>query len=138
MKEKDRTKKDLLFNKYKEITNQIVCQIRESKRLHFQQYFEKNISNQKNLWKGINDLVSTKTSQSIPKITLKTPNVVESDPAKIADEFNRYFTNIAQKIRQDIPRSRKSFRDYMGRPNQNSFFFSPISPEEIVDIIKKA
>ena len=25
----------------------------------------------------------------------------------------------------------------MGRPNQNSFFFSPISPEEVVDIIKK-
>ena len=72
------------------------------------------------------------------QITLKMANVVESDPTKIADEFNRYFTNIAPKICQDIPRSRKSFRDYMGRPNQNSFFFSSISPEEIVDIIKKA
>ena len=41
IKEKDQTKKDFLFNKYKEIRNQIVCQIRESKRLHFQQYFEK-------------------------------------------------------------------------------------------------
>ena len=54
------------------------------------------------------------------QITLKMANVVESDPTKIADEFNRYFTNIAPKIWQDIPRSRKSFRDYMGRPNQNS------------------
>ena len=37
IKEKDQTKKDFLFNKYKETRNQIVCQIRESKRLHFQQ-----------------------------------------------------------------------------------------------------
>lgn len=81
--------------------------------------------------------MSTKPSKSIPKITLKIGNVVESDPTKLADEFNRYFTSIAQKIRQDIPHSRKNFRDYMVNPNQNSFFFSPISPDEIVDIIKK-
>ena len=50
IKEKDQTKKDFLFNKYKEIRNQIVCQIRESKRLHFQQYFEKKISQIKRIY----------------------------------------------------------------------------------------
>ena len=137
IKENDITKKTILFKKYKEIRNRIVCLIRTSKRLHFRKYFEENISNPKNLWKGINELVSTKPSQSSVKISLNVSNKIESNPVKLADEFNKYFTNIAQKIRQKIPLSRKRFRDYMGNRVQNSFFFSPIEPAEIVAIIRK-
>ena len=137
IKEKDYTKKTVLFNNYKGIRNQTVCLIRVSKRLYFRQFFEVNISNPKNLWKGINDLVSTKPPKSSANISLKLDNKIESDPHKLADEFNKYFTNIAQKIKQDIPPTRKNFHDYMSRSVQNSFFFTPIKPEEIVAIIKK-
>ena len=80
--------------------------------------------------------MSTKPSKSIQKkITFKMGNVVKSDPTKLNDEFSRYFTSIAQKIRQDIPHSRKSFRDYMVNPK--FFLFLTNQPWEIVDIIKK-
>ena len=136
IKEKDKNKKTALFNEYKEIRNQIVSQIRINKRLHFRQYFETNISNPKNLWKGINDLITVRPSKCSAKISLKVNNTVESDPAKIADEFNKYFTGIAQKIRKKIPFSMKDFKNFLRQPNQNTFFFSPISPEEIIAIVK--
>ena len=46
------------FEKF--LRNKLVELIRVSKRLHFREYFHKNLKNPKEIWKGIRDLVSLK------------------------------------------------------------------------------
>ena len=48
------------FEKFKFLRNKLVELIRVSKRLHFREYFHKNLKNPKEIWKGIRDLVSLK------------------------------------------------------------------------------
>ena len=58
-----------------------------------------------------------------------------SDPMKMANIFNNYFLNVAQKIDEKIPRTRKSPLDYLTLRNDKTFFLSPVTPVEIEIII---
>ena len=51
-----------------------------------------------------------------------------SDPMKMANIFNNYFVNVAQKIDEKIPRTRKSPLDYLTLINDKAFFLSPVTP----------
>ena len=62
---------------------------------------------------------------------------IETDPNKIADEFNNYFINISKHIKEKIPPTRKHFSEYLKRSSINSFFFQFIETEEISKIITK-
>ena len=53
----------------------------------------------------------------------------------IANQFNNIFTSIASKLVENIPTSKKPFDIFLGRKNQNTFFMSPTSTEEVEDII---
>ena len=53
----------------------------------------------------------------------------------MAQVFNQYFTNIASKIDEDIPRTRKSPSDYLGKMNESTFFLSPTDSAEVESII---
>ena len=48
-----------------------------------------------------------------------------SDPVKIANEFNNYFTNVANNITKKIPRTPKSPLYYLSNSNVESFFIFP-------------
>ena len=53
------------------------------------------------------------------------------NPKDIAQVFNQYFTNIAAKIDEDIPRRRKSPFDYLGKMNELTFFLSSTDSAEM-------
>ena len=61
--------------------------------------------------------------------------VAINDPKEIAKVFNHYFTNIASKIDNEIPRSRKYPLDYLGNKCVSSFFLSPTDSAEIENVI---
>ena len=53
----------------------------------------------------------------------------------IAQVFNQNFTNIAAKIDEEIPRTRKSSFDYLGKRNEPTCFLSPTDSAEAEFII---
>ena len=57
-----------------------------------------------------------------------------SDPMKMANIFNNYFVNVAQKIEEKIPRTRKSPLDNLTSRNDKTFL-SPVTPVKIEIII---
>ena len=57
------------------------------------------------------------------------------DPCKIAKIFNNYFVNIAAGIDSEIPRTKKSPLDYLGKGLDLSFFISPTDSSEVENII---
>ena len=58
-------------------------------------------------------------------------NVVESDPTRIADEFNRYFTNIAQKIRENSLAPEKAFVTIWEDQTRTLSFSHQLAPKRL-------
>ena len=87
---------DEVFKLYKVYNNTINKLKRKCKRDFYQEYFNKNSSNSKKMWEGINKpLNSRKKKQGT--IFLKE-NGLTSDPLKVANKFNDFYCNVADKL----------------------------------------
>ena len=62
--------------------------MKKSKQNYFTKYFEYNIKNLKNTWKGIKSIISLKKSTSSSPNLLNFNNELTSDALKIANVFN--------------------------------------------------
>ena len=87
------------------------------------------------IWSGINSLISSRSKNKNKNVTLDVDGHLTSDKKLIADSFNEFFTQIAEKIKEKLPPTKKSFKDFLDNPCQNSFFLSPTTPEEVKNII---
>ena len=59
-----------------------------------------------------------------------------TDPDKMANNFNSYFLNVANKTTSNIPRTPDSARRHLNAPNNKSFFIPPTVPNEVSSIIQ--
>ena len=120
-KSNDQSDKEL----YKKFRNQVSKSLRENKAKYFYNYFQQNRKNMKELWSGIKSVISIKKSSNINVINkLKDSNGnITSDPAVIANVFNKFFVNVSHNITKNIPRSTKSPLDFMGDKIESSFLY---------------
>ena len=78
---------------------------------------------------------------SLKKSALSSPslfnfnNELTSDPLKIANVFNNYFSSIGEKTQPKIRFSNKNYTDYLYDENLHSFFITPTYSEEVIPII---
>ena len=121
-------------NQFKTYRNRIVQLARLSKTNYYKQYFLSNKKNLKNMWSGIKDIICLKQKNlGSPQCILQN-KIMITEPTKIAEIFNKYFSSIAASIEEKIIPTEKSFKEYLTNPNQRSFFLKP-SNEKEVDII---
>ena len=124
-----------LHHEYKGYRNQLSTLLKQSKKNYFNQYFLNNCNNIKNTWKGIKSIINLKNkSNEVPKIIKDNGNYL-SNPTDIANVFNDFFSSVASKIQSKINYAHKSFYDFLPPPASGSFFISPCTKEEILDII---
>ena len=72
---------------------------------------------------------------SVTNIQSLTINgVPNTDKSIIAENFNDYFTGIAQNLSAKIPGSKKTCSDFMNYPLPNSFVVTPITPQELLEL----
>ena len=131
-----RTKSSHSHFKYKIYRNKLVGLLRLSKKLYNRNYFIAKQSNVKNVWKGIRQLVTLKSKDSFKPNRLVKDNQEITDGKSIANEFNNYFTTIGSRLATEIP-SCGAFAQtmYLDNPSSSSFFLSPLTNIEIIDII---
>ena len=89
----------------------------------------------KKMWSGIRSITNTnkKAGSSIFHLTHNGKEI--SDPMKMANIFNNYFLNVAQKIDEKIPRTKTSPLDHSILRNDKTLFLSPATQVEIEIII---
>ena len=89
----------------------------------------------KKMWSGVSSIINInkKVGSSISHLTHNGKEI--SDSMKMGNIFNNYFVNVAQKIDEKIPRTRKSPLDYLTSRNDKTFFLSPVTPVKIEVII---
>ncbi len=121
---------------YKKFRNRVSNEIKQSKARYYYNYFHENNNNMKKLWSGIKTIISQKstTPSTINKIKDDFGNIT-SDPSDMSNIFNNFFTTVADKITSKIPKTPKSPLDYLQNRNPASLFLSPVTSEEILDLI---
>ena len=109
--------------------------MKNSKQNYFTKFFENNLQNLKNTWKGIESIISMKSSSSYSPILLTYQNDNIDNSERIANIFNNYFSTIGEKTQAKIKHSHKHYTDYLTNESPDSFFLSPTNKEEIKIIL---
>ena len=124
IKEKNEQIKLDLHEEFKHYRNTINRLLRLNKSEHYQKFFTEHRQNLHKTWEGIKSVIniSKKTDKSIG--CLRIDGEEETDPLKIANSFNDFFSTIAQKIETKNVHTNKKFSDYLGNPAENYFFIN--------------
>ena len=134
-----RVKNNLFFNsnwnKYKQYRNNLTTLIRLSKQQYYQNFFNSNIKNMRQTWKGINELLGGMRKKGISKninfIHSNENAILTNDPKTIGNTLNEYFATVGDKLASAIPEASGTFSNYLDPPLSNTFYFDPIIPQEI-------
>ena len=135
IKSNDINQRNEMHIKYKQYRNLISTLLKRSKRLYFTKFFNDNLNNLKNTWKGIKNLISLKTVSHSSPSSIYYNNKTVTSPFEIANAFNNYFSNIALDIQSSIKYSAKEFHEFLPPLSIKSFFLSPTDKNEIISII---
>lgn len=58
-------------------------------------------------------------------------------PTVIADELSRYFSSIGTELSQSVPYTHGDFNDYLGQRKVNHMTLTPITENEIINIMNE-
>ena len=123
--------------KYKQYKNRLTNIIKLSKKSYYSDYFTRNCSDTKSIWRGIRSIISLKLlGNSIPS-KLLLEDVELKDSKLIANAFNNFFTNVGPNLANVIPDTNVSPMSYMPNNSSNQLILEKVSAKEISDIIQK-
>ena len=107
LKAKDQTRKKALNQEYKTYTNLLTNITRKSKENYYKQYFKDNKNNLIKVWKGIKEIILIKKTNKLHLNCLNIGEEYSTDSEKMAEHFNKYFSTIAKKLDNRIPKNKK-------------------------------
>ena len=120
---------------YKSFRNLFNKILRASKKLYFDNNFEKARKNPKKTWDLIREATGSSSNNSkIDKITVEGKTL--DNPLDIANEFNSFFTNAGKKIANEITPTTKLPKSYLPNDSEQKLEFSKVSQAEVVNIIQ--
>ena len=121
----------------KSTEKKIVDLLKVSKQTHYKKYFEDNRKNCKALWDGIHQIIySEKKKNNIRPSSLQVNWQTVTDKLNTAENFNNFFILIRKKLQNKIYPTNRDYSHYLRSPNQNTFFSSTISHEEVINFIQ--
>ena len=118
---------------YRRLRNKVTKAIREAKSNYYANKFETEANNSQKTWKTINNILkrgNTKKTNLLSKDEIKITN-----PSDIANEFNHYFTTIADKLAESLPQTNMHFNHFLGNRVEENFNFNDISDTEIKNAV---
>ena len=114
-----KNKSDFWFNRYKSVKKSLEKSLFEAKRAYFKTYFETNLYNSKKIWQGINEIMHNRTNKANAEIYLDDGGNIVTDQKKVANRFNKFYTNVAKNLLKDLGKSPTKFQDYLRNPNEH-------------------
>ena len=125
-----------LYNRFKDLKNEITDLTRKGKKEFYEKYFAENKNNLKKIWQGIKDIVNIKAKNFDQPTCIQNGDKTITKPSEISNAFNNYFTTIADNILNKRKyKGNKSYKDYLPQPNPNSIALHLCDEAEIKTII---
>ena len=109
---KDFVKSPTIENKtrYAKIKKFVVKHIKKAKRVYYEDYLKKYSHDGRKQWQMINQLLNRKTKTKIDIKKLKINDNVITTSNEIAQNFNNFFCNVAQRLKDESHPQRDSGR----------------------------
>ena len=133
-------KKAETHSTYKILRNQINEQIKINKKKFYQDYFSNNNKNLRKIWLGIKELINIKTKTHDLPTCLIENNETITDPIDISNQFNNYFSGIAESILDERRyHGNKTFTEFLKDPlhKATNEDFHPTNEKEVIDLISQ-
>ena len=109
---------------YSKMNKFVKKQIKLAKKKYYAIYFKKHNSNSRKQWQMINSLLNrAKPRQHSIHIHDNEGNITKN-PRDVADKFNDYFTNIAERLKSEN-RINVDHKLFLTNPLENSIFIDP-------------
>ena len=86
------------YKEYRVLKNYLIEIIKISKKTYYENYFTTNSNKLKKIWLGIKEIINIKSKNYEVPTCIQVNNNTITDPIKICNTFNDYFTNIADDI----------------------------------------
>lgn len=130
--QKDRNNIDLEA-KYKTYKVKLRHLLSKAKKNYFHRFIDRHKSTSKGLWACVNDICGKhKPETKIDKLKIENETITE--PQKIADEFNNFYSDLGERLANKINEP-KYFKENI--PNlEKSMYLTPINYHEIIAAIK--
>jgi hypothetical protein len=109
-----------------------------SKINYYDNYFLSKSANSRDIWKGIKDLVRTKSQKYRAPTNINDNGLELNDPKSIANAFNNFFSTIGSNLASKVPYVQKSPTEYMISSSSDNFFLFPTTAGEIENVISKS
>ena len=124
-----------LKRRYDITKNLYFRKVKEAKREYFRKHLLEVKNDVKGTWKIINSVIGRKKEGNLFKLSINGCEV--KNEKKIANEFNKYFSRVAQKLVDKIPKNtrRRRFDQFLGLRNPKSIFLHYTNPMEILKIL---
>ena len=133
---KDAVRKSELQHQFNTLKNDITHLTRTGKKDYYKKYFAENKDNLRKVWRGIKEIINIKSKNFDSPTCLQVGDVNITDPQKISNSFNDYFSSIADKILEKRKyNGSKSFRDFLANRITENFIFADCDENEVTTII---
>ena len=125
-----------LKSEYIRCRNEYFRKVKFTKKDFFQKHLLKVKNDIKATWNVINSVLGRSKCTQLFKLSIDGREV--RSEKEVANEFNDYFSKVAQNLLTSIPKakSKKHFSDYLGARNPKSIFLKFTNPIEIYKILK--
>ena len=104
-------------------------------------YFDDYKDNSRKQWQMINELLNRRKSNISVNKLIDKDGKVHNTPTAIAENFNKYFANIASNLRNEIVNrsddtAGESYKEFLQQPVENELCLSNVSPHEVHKVVK--
>ena len=136
-KKKDNPMNHKIRSAYNLFRNRTTREIKKAKQNYYKDFFQNNLNNMKNTWKGIKNILNLSNNRGpqISQLLYKGKTIANNK--SMANAFNEFFTEIGPRLNEDIP-SPTNLRDpsiYLSPRIPHSFLIAPTTPHEVNDLI---
>ena len=122
--------------KYKVYKNKLTKILKAAERHYYSEQLNMHKNNMKATWKILNEVIRGTTSLSKFPDSFFENNVEISNKKDIANRFNNFFVNVGPDLAARIEKPADvHIRDYLPDSNANTMFLSPVSENEMINLV---
>merc|ERR1712240_460962 len=142
-------RRNKLFKKYKNqpndvnqaawrrLKNKITELIKRSEQLYYKKLLSGHTNCSKSLWNTFGKILNSKKIKHNKVGAQNSNGIMQTEPQTISETFNKFFSEIGEKLAQNIPNENNSkFKDYLGPSVNHSMYLFNTNTVEILKIIK--
>ena len=120
------------YNKYKQYCSIYNKLLRKSKAIYYHEKLQLAKYDMKQTWKFLKSVLNKSDEcVELPRYFRDGNNIIE-DKGEIADNFNKYFANIGNQIRNTVSRALTNCSEYFNPRNPHSIYLYPVTPSDII------